>query len=199
MTRLILASGVQCARGCCEAAGVTFDVIAPHVDEDAVKESLLAEGAPPRDIADALAALKALQGFDVTSRRAGDWRRSGSGVRGRADRARCRIVLRRGSCSNGSRGTNTNLLGAVVLAKGGSVVWRHVARAELTMRSFSDKFLDDYLERQGDAILSSVGCYFLEGEGVQLFSQIAGDYFTILGLPMVPLLNALREFGALPT
>ena len=91
------------------------------------------------------------------------------------------------------------MIGAVVLAKEGAVVWRHVARAELTMRNFSDAFLDDYLARNGEDILSSVGGYLLEGEGVQLFSHVAGDYFTILGLPMIPLLSALREFGALPT
>jgi septum formation protein len=181
-----------------EAAGITFDVIAPHVDEDTVKESLLAERAPPRDIADALAALKASKvsmshpdalviGADQVLVF------EGALISKMPDRAAARVLLKR------LAGHKHELAGAVVLAKGGSVVWRHVARAELTMRSFSDKFLDGYLERQGDAILSSVGCYFLEGEGVQLFSQIAGDYFTILGLPMVPLLNALREFGALPT
>ncbi len=198
MTRLILASGSAVRARLLEAAGITFDVIAPHVDEDTVKESLLAERAPPRDIADALAALKASKvsmshpdalviGADQVLVF------EGALISKMPDRAAARVLLKR------LAGHKHELAGAVVLAKGGSVVWRHVARAELTMRSFSDKFLDGYLERQGDAILSSVGCYFLEGEGVQLFSQIAGDYFTILGLPMVPLLNALREFGALPT
>jgi septum formation protein len=65
----------------------------------------------------------------------------------------------------------------------------------MQVRDFSDAFLDDYLERNGDAVLSSVGCYQLEGEGIQLFDAIAGDYFTILGLPLLPLLGALRDYG----
>jgi len=197
LTRLILASGSVVRARLLEAAGITFDVVSPHVDEDAVKESLLAERAPPRDIADALAALKASKvsmshpgalviGADLVLVFEGQL------ISKMPDRAAARALLKR------LAGRKHELVGAVVLAKDGAVVWRYVARAELTMRAFSDAFLDGYLQRQGDAILSSVGCYFLEGEGVQLFSHIAGDYFTILGLPMVPLLSALREFGALP-
>jgi septum formation protein len=197
LTRLILASGSAVRAKLLTAAGVAFDVVSPHVDEDAVKESLLAEKAPPHDIADALAALKASKvsishpntfviGADLVLVFEGQL------ISKMPDLMAARALLKR------LAGHKHELVGAVVLAKDGAVVWRHVARAELTMRNFSDAFLDNYIERQGDAILSSVGCYFLEGEGVQLFSHIVGDYFTILGLPMIPLLNALREFGALP-
>lgn len=197
MTRLILASGSAVRARLLTAAGIAFDVVSPHVDEDAVKELLLAGQAPPRDIADALAALKASKvsmshpgalviGADLVLVFDGEL------ISKMPDLAAARALLKR------LAGRKHGLVGAVVLAKDGAIVWRHVARAELTVRNFSDAFLDAYLKRQGDAILSSVGCYFLEGEGVQLFSHIVGDYFTILGLPMVPLLNALREFGALP-
>jgi nucleoside triphosphate pyrophosphatase len=197
LTRLILASGSAVRARLLNAAGLAFDVVSPHVDEDTVKESLLAEKAPPRDIADALAALKASKvstshpdtfviGADQVLVFEGEL------ISKMPDLASARALLKR------LAGRKHELVGAVVLAKEGAVVWRHVARAELTMRDFSDTFLDGYLARQGDAILSSVGCYFLEGEGVQLFSHIAGDYFTILGLSMIPLLSALREFGVLP-
>ena len=197
MTRLILASGSTVRARLLAAAGITFDVVAPHVDEDAVKESLLSESAPPRDIADALAALKASKvsmshpgalviGADQVLVFEGEL------ISKSQDAPASRALLKR------LAGRKHELIGAVVLAKEGAIVWRHIARAELTMRNFSDAFLDDYLARNGEEILSSVGGYLLEDEGVQLFSHIAGDYFTILGLPMIPLLNALREFGALP-
>ena len=197
MTQLILASGSTVRARLLETAGIAFDVVSPHVDEDAVKESLLAEGAPPRDVADTLAALKASKvsmlhpgalviGADQILVFEGEL------ISKQPDLAAAHVLLRR------LGGHKHELVGGVVLAKGGSVVWRHVARAELIMRAYSDEFLDGYLARQGEAILSSVGCYFLEGEGVQLFSHINGDYFTILGLPMIPLLSALRDFGVLP-
>jgi septum formation protein len=197
LTQLILASGSVVRARLLAATGIAFDVVAPHVDEDAVKESLLAEGAPPRDIADALAALKASKvstshpgGFVIGADQVLVFEREL--ISKSPDISAVRALLRR------LAGQKHELIGGVVLAKEGAIVWRHVARAELTMRNFSDAFLDDYLARNGEEILSSVGGYLLEGEGVQLFSHIAGDYFTILGLPMIPLLNALREFGALP-
>jgi septum formation protein len=84
----------------------------------------------------------------------------------------------------------------VVLAQGGTIVWAYSDQASLTMRTFSDAFLDHYLESVGDRVLLSVGCYQLEGPGIQLFEKIEGDYFTILGLPLLPLLHELRLRGA---
>jgi septum formation protein len=88
---------------------------------------------------------------------------------------------------------------AVTLAQDGAVLWRTLTSVTLTMRDFSDAFLESYLEKHGDAVASSVGAYHLEGEGVQLFDSIDGDYFAVLGLPLTPLLAALRAHGALQT
>lgn len=93
------------------------------------------------------------------------------------------------------RGKTHRLVSGLCLARGGEIVWRHVAVAHLTMRSFSNDFLEDYLARSGPEILESVGVYRLEGLGVHLFDHIDGDYFTILGLPLLPLLAALRTQG----
>jgi septum formation protein len=97
------------------------------------------------------------------------------------------------------RGRRHQLHSGVAVAEGGAIRWSEVQSAGLAMRDFSDAFLDDYLARNADAALSSVGGYQLEGEGLQLFDQIDGDYFTILGLPMLGLLTLLREDGAVAT
>ena len=96
------------------------------------------------------------------------------------------------------RGQTHSLHSALALACAGEIVWRHVDSAQLTMRDFSDDFLDAYIEAEGDSLLASVGCYRIEGLGVQLFSRIEGDHFTIIGLPLIPLLDYLREHGLLP-
>jgi septum formation protein len=97
------------------------------------------------------------------------------------------------------RGKTHRLLSAVCCAKGGASLWQHCGQATLTMRNFSDGFMDNYLARVGDAALTSVGAYKLEGQGLQLFSAVEGDHFTILGLPMLPLLEFLRSIGEIPT
>lgn len=97
------------------------------------------------------------------------------------------------------RGKTHTLHSAVAVARSGKIVWGHVTQAHLTMREFSDDYLDHYIRRTGEKILSSVGCYQLEGPGVQLFERIEGDYFTILGLPLMPLFDYLRKEGALET
>jgi septum formation protein len=84
------------------------------------------------------------------------------------------------------------------LAKDGAIIWRHIETPRLVMRPFSDAFLEDYLDRAGEAAFASVGAYQLEGLGAQLFSKIEGDYFSILGLPLLPLLAQLREHGIVP-
>jgi septum formation protein len=96
------------------------------------------------------------------------------------------------------RGKEHQLLSAVVIAKEGAVVWRHMEIPRLTMRPFTDAFLDDYLARYGEAALSSVGCYQLESGGAQLFARIQGDYFSILGLPLLAVMDYLRLQKALP-
>lgn len=94
------------------------------------------------------------------------------------------------------RGKPHSLLSGLALVRDGETIWSYIAEARLTMRDFSDDFLESYLAASGDSILSSVGGYQLEAHGVQLFSEIEGDYFTILGMPLIPLLEALRQEGA---
>lgn len=193
---LILASGSAIRRKVLEAAGVVFEVDVPRVDEEAAKASLRRDGLKPRDQADALAALKALS---VSQRREGlvigaDQMLAieGETLDKPKDRAEARSHLMR------LRGKSHELLCAAAIARGGEVIWRHVETPRLRMRQFSDAFLEDYLDRGGDALLASVGAYQLEGLGAHLFERVEGDYFSVLGLPLLPLLAFLREQGAVP-
>jgi septum formation protein len=178
-----------------EAAGVVFDRQSPGLDEAAVKRSLLADGVGPRDIADALAEGKAVK---VSRRRGGlvigaDQTLDLDGaLYDKAENlpeARERLTL--------LRGKTHKLHSAVVIARDGVAIWRTLSSPTLTMRPFSDAFLDDYLARNGKAVLSSVGGYQFEGEGAQLFSHMEGDYFAVLGLPLLAVLDYLRLQGAL--
>lgn len=196
MTALILASASPARLAMLTAAGVVAEAIPARIDEGAVKQAMLAEGAPLRDIADKLAELKALR---LSARHPGRLVLGADQVLvsgGRlfdkpADLAEALSHLRV------LRGASHQLLSAAVVALDGAPVWRHVGAARLTMRPFTDAFLDDYLARIGDLALTSVGCYHLEGLGAQLFSRVEGDYFTILGLPLLELLGFLRARGAL--
>ena len=176
-------------------AGVAFEVVGSGVDEDAAKAALLAEGARPREVADALAELKA---FKVSTKRPGlvigsDQTLELDGALfdkvDTVEAARERLIQLRGKVHK--------LHSAVVVARDGQPIWRAVETARLSVRNFSDAWLDGYLARNAPDILSSVGCYFLEGEGVQMFDRIDGDYFSILGLPVVGLFDFLRLHGAL--
>lgn len=194
---MILASASQIRSTMLRNAGVTVTTDPARVDEAAIKHALQAEAASPRDIADALAEAKAKRismrysdalvlGADqilVCEDQVFDKPTS-------ADEARAHLMALRGK-------THT-LHAAAVIAEGGNPVWRYVGTAHLTMRHFTEAFLDQYLVESGDTILSSVGCYHLEGRGAQLFSKIEGDYFTILGLPLLQVLGFLRTRGELP-
>lgn len=192
---LILASKSAARRAVLDGAGVRYEARVAGVDEDAVKTSLLAEGAGPREIADALAELKAIRvssgrpdfviGSDQTLDLDGQLYDKAESVE--AARERLRLL----------RGRTHKLHSAVVVAKEGAPIWREIVTASLTMRDFSDAFLDDYLASEGEHALGSVGCYRLEGPGAQLFSKIEGDYFAILGLPLMGLLDLLRRHGEL--
>jgi septum formation protein len=192
---VVLASKSAARRAVLEGAGVPFEVAVAGVDEDAVKASLLADGASPRDIADALAELKAIRvsrsrsdlviGADQTLELDGQLYDKAETV----EEARARLKL--------LRGKPHKLHSAVVVAKEGTPIWREVVTATLTMRDFSDDFIEDYLAREGEAALGSVGCYRLEDLGAQLFSRIEGDYFAILGLPLLGLLELLRNHQVL--
>ncbi len=197
MSGIILASKSAARAQLLAGAGVAFEVTGSGVDEDVIKQQLLADGAAPRDVALTLARTKALAvsagrpglviGADQTLDLAGvlfDKAPTLADARERLQRL---------------RGRRHQLHSGVAVAEGGAIRWSEVQTAELSMRDFSDAFLEDYLARNAEAALSSVGGYQLEGEGLQLFDRIDGDYFTILGLPMLGLLTVLREDGAVAT
>ena len=195
MTGVTLASKSAARVQLLAGAGLTFETVGSGVDEDAAKARLLADDAGPRDIAQALAETKALV---VSTRRPGliigadqtlDLDGSLFDKVTCVDEAQHRLER--------LRGREHQLHSGVAVARDGVVIWRETQSASLTMRDFSDAFLLAYLARNGEAVLSSVGCYQLEGEGLQLFEQIAGDYFTILGLPMLGLLALLRREGVI--
>jgi septum formation protein len=194
---LILASKSAVRARLLADAGVRFDAVGSEVDEDAAKARLFADDASPRDVALALAETKAVVvstlrpglviGADQTLELDGSLFDKVSTL----EQARHRLTR--------LRGRDHQLHSAVAVARDGVVIWTETKSAILTMRPFSDEFLDAYLARNGEAALSSVGCYQLEGEGLQLFDRIEGDYFTILGLPMLDLLAFLRREGVLLT
>ena len=197
MTReLILASGSRARREMLESAGLTFRVVPADVDEEAHRQSMSEHvvNGGPRRVAQVLARVKA----EEVSRRfphalvigADQVLALGAEVFTKpADLAAARVALER------LAGRVHHLHSAVALARGGTQVWAHMDSAALTMRTMSSAFLDGYIERAGERICASVGAYELEGLGVQLFERIEGDYFTILGLPLLPLLGELRRLG----
>lgn len=188
---IILASKSSARRAVLDGAGVPYEAAVAGVDEDAVKTELLAKGASPKAIAEALAEEKALRisetraglviGADQTLEFEGGLYDKVDTVQAARDRLRL------------LRGQPHQLHSAVVVAKDGTTIWRETVSATLTMRDFSDAFIEAYLAKEGEAALGSVGCYRLEGMGAQLFARIEGDYFTILGLPLLGLLDLLRQ------
>lgn len=195
--RLILASGSETRRAMLANAGLAFDVIVPRFDEDAVKASLVAEGADPRDIADALAEGKArrVAAKEPDAVVIGCDQVLAFGARVLSKPATlddARDQLRE------LRGQRHLLLSAAVVYDAGEPVWRHVGQVRLQMRDFSDAYLDDYLFRNWDSVRHAVGAYKLEEEGVRLFSQVQGDYFTVLGIPLIELLSYLTLRGTVP-
>ncbi|PWR20663.1 Maf family protein [Zavarzinia compransoris] len=195
---IVLASGSLTRRRMFEAAGIPVAIDPPNVDEAELKRSMLAERVAPRDMADFLAELKAMK---VSQR----WRgalvigadqilvQNGVVFDKPADMAHARAHLQ------AFRGRAHELISAVVICENGAPVWRHIASATLEMRPYTDDFIDAYLAAAGEVVLSSVGAYQVEGLGLQLFNRIAGDHFTIQGLPLLAVLDYLRIRGALGT
>lgn len=191
---LILASTSPTRLAMLRAAGLDPTAVAPRVDEASLRDALVAEGATPRDIADALAEMKARK---VAEKRP-DALVLGCDQVLALDRQTfakpetpddARAQLQR------LRGKTHKLLSALVVYENAEPVWRFVGEARLTMHDISDAYLDDYLARNWDSIRHSVGCYRIEEEGVRLFSAITGDHFTILGLPLLSLLAWLGNTG----
>jgi septum formation protein len=195
---LVLASGSATRAALLRAAGLAVLVDPAAVDEDEAKGALRGSGAGPSAAAEALAELKAQR---VSRRRPGTLvlgcdqllECEGAWFDKPADRAAARRQLL------ALRGRTHRLHSAAVAVRDGGRVWQHVATAALTMRPFGEAFLDSYLERAGDAVLGSVGAYQLEGLGAQLFTRVEGDWFTVLGLPLLPLLGFLRDHRVLPS
>ena len=191
---LILASGSDIRAKMLRNAGVRFDVQVARIDEDAIRRSLEAEDASPRDIADTLAEMKARK---ISDKLPGQlvlgcdqvlaFNKQVFAKPTDIDDARDQLRL--------LRNNSHTLLSAAVLYENGEPKWRHVGVVRLRMRDFSDAYLDDYLARNWDSIRTSVGCYKLEEEGSRLFTQVQGDYFTVLGLPLLELLNHLALTG----
>ena len=197
MTDLVLASSSEVRASLLRNAGVSLNVIPARIDEEAIKISLLAEGAKPRDVADALAEAKARK---VASK-------GEAGLVLGCDQVldfEGRLVSKSETPEDAlellkqMRGKRHSLLSAAVVYENGKPVWRHVGQVRLMMREASDWYLTEYVDRNWASIQYSVGGYKLEEEGVRLMSRVDGDYFTVLGLPLVELLSYLTLRGTLP-
>lgn len=195
MTDLILASGSASRRALLAGAGVEATATKPNLDEDSLKASFRATGMSVRDQAMQLAELKALK---ISARMPG-LVIGGDQMLSLGDRAfdkpkdMAQAAEHLRALSNQSHTLET----AIAIAENGKVVWRHLSRPKLRMRQLSEDAISTYLSRVDDSILSTVGAYQLEGIGAQLFVQIDGDYFSILGLPLFPLLDYLRLRGVI--
>ncbi|MDZ4089002.1 MAG: nucleoside triphosphate pyrophosphatase [Tabrizicola sp.] len=195
---MILASTSSTRLAMLRAAGLDPTPVAPRVDEATIRDALVAEGAHPRDIADTLAEMKARK---VAEKHPTDLvlgcdqvlalDRETFAKPETPDDARAQLGQ--------LRGKTHKLLSALVVYENAEPVWRFVGEARLTMHQFTDAYLDDYVSRNWDSIRHSVGCYKIEEEGVRLFSAITGDHFTILGLPLLPLLAWAGNRGMIAT
>ena len=199
-TRIVLASQSPARRRLLEGAGLSFDVVASKVDEEAVRLALTAadDAVAAIDVAEILARAKA---EDVARREDADFviaadqvLEFGDDVLAKpADMDQARRQLMQ------LKGARHQLHAAVVIAQGSEVTWAHTSTVDVHMRDYSPAFVGKYLSAAGDEALASVGCYQLEGPGVQLIERYQGDYFAVLGLPLMPLLDELRRLGALET
>ena len=191
---LILASQSQTRKALLQQAGLVFSATPAKLDERALEDATLAAGGDGRDVALLLAQRKALSvaaehpgaiviGADQTLSLGTELLHKPN------DRDQAAAQL------DHLRGKTHRLHAAVALARDDQLLWSDIETAELTMRDFSVEERDDVLNREGEAVLGSVGSYRLEGPSIRLFETVTGDYFTILGLPLLPLLAALRSFA----
>lgn len=194
--KLILASGSQARSQMLTSANVPFLQKVARVDEEMIKASMIQEKFAPRDIADALAEAKALK---VSQKKPGDLVLGSDQILVFDQRIFDKPTSKENARAQLSdlNGQTHRLISAAVMMRDSVVTFRHIQIAKLTMRKFSADFLDQYLRDEGDTILSCVGAYRLEGQGAQLFSNIDGDYFTVLGLPLLACLEHLRDQGIL--
>ena len=192
--RFILASGSEIRAQMLRQSGLDFSVSPARIDEEMIRDAMLHEEAPPRDIADTLAEMKARKVSDKSP---------GALVIGCDQVLDHRgVLLSKPTAPEAAiaqlksmRGDRHTLLSAAVICEDGKPVWRHVGIVRLRMHDVSDSYLEDYVARNWESIRHAVGAYKLEEEGVRLFSRIEGDYFTVLGLPLLELLSYLRLRG----
>lgn len=198
MAQLILASQSMVRAMLLEKAGLTFLKQSARIDERAIEAPLVSSGFGPADIADMLAEAKAVDvsaahpdAYVIGADQTMSFEENGVLKRGHKpanmEEARKQLLT--------LRGKSHTLHAAVCCVRNGETLFRYSDNATLTMRDFSPAFVGRYLSSVGDKALTSVGCYQLEGMGIQLFDTVDGNYFTILGLPLLPLLDFLREKG----
>lgn len=196
--KIILASGSSIRAQLLRNAGVAFDIQVARIDEDAVRASLQSENASPRDIADTLAELKAQR----VAAKHPDALVIGCDQILAVDQdifTKPETPAAALAQLHALRGRKHQLLSAAVIYGEGKPLWRHVGVVRLHMRDASDDYLAAYVDRNWDSIRHAVGAYKLEEEGVQLFTRIEGDYFNVLGLPLLELLSYLTLRGTLPS
>ena len=192
---IILASGSKIRHDILKNAGLDFTVINKPVDEAAIKQAMLQDRAKFSDIADALAEAKAMRvsqveaGFVIGADQIMLMDGQLFDKPKSQDEARDRL--------KNMRGKKHELIGAVVICENGQPIWRHLSKTQLYMRDFSDEFLNWYIHKEGEHLLHSVGGYRFEAYGAQLFSKVDGDFFSILGLSLLPILSYLSERGAI--
>ncbi|APG48785.1 Maf family protein [Phaeobacter porticola] len=195
-THILLASGSQIRAALLQQAQVPFEISPARIDEEAIKAALLAEAASPRDIADTLAEAKARKvsakhpgalvlGCDQVLEFEGQLLSKAKD----SDEALAQLIA--------MRGKRHMLLSAAVIYRDNKPLWRHIGQVRLRMRSSSEAYLRGYVTRNWDSIQHAVGGYKLEEEGVRLFSTIEGDYFNVLGLPLLELINYLALQGVI--
>lgn len=195
---LLLASKSPARRTVLERAGISFDWFDANIDEAGIKDVATANNASPHDIAQILADAKAMAGAMKNPDRV---------VLGCDQVLVCDGTLfdKPGDTAevvshlNAFKGRRHELVSAATLVEAGKIVWQVVDTATLSMRDLTDAYISDYVAAEGDSLLASVGAYRLESLGVQLFEEIQGNHFTILGLPLLPLMKELRNRGILPT
>lgn len=198
MPKLLLASESQTRIKMLRNAGLEFETAPARIDEPAVKAALLAEGAPPRDIADKLAELKAMRlaskypqrfvlGCDQVLALEGQILSKAETL----DAAKEKLAALSGKAHS--------LYSAAVIFEGEKPVWRKIGQAQLIMRPLSEAFIEAYVTRNPQAALGAVGCYHIEGEGAQLFTRVQGDLFSIMGMPLLDILGYLRQRGEVST
>ena len=194
--QLVLASGSSIRAQLLRNANVDFDVQVPRVDENSLKQAMIADQAKPRDIADALAEIKARK---ISAKTVGAWVIGCDQVldfKGQMI-SKPKVPEQAVHQLSEMRGQTHKLFSAAVIYEDSQPIWRHVGQVRLQMRNVSDRYLAGYVARNWEDIRHAAGGYMLESEGVRLFERIDGDYFNVLGMPLLEILNFLALRGAI--